>query len=172
MAADAAPRQGGGNGTETRAGGGSPRASPASFTVGLIIDASVFIEAERGRFDLEGLLEGAGDELVAVAAVTASELLHGVERASDQDIRLRRHQFVERVLSDFPIIPFGLDEAREHARIWGHLAAKGTLIGPHDLLIAATAIANAGVVATLNVKEFARVPGLSVMPVAPYVRSR
>ena len=52
------------------------------------------------------------------------------------------------------------------------LAAKGKLIGPHDLLVVATAIANAGVVATLNEKEFARVPGLSVMPVAPYVRSR
>lgn len=137
--------------------------------MGLIIDASVFIEAARERFDLEGLLETADDELVAIAAITASELLHGVERAQDQATRLRRHQFVERVLSDFPAIPFGLEEAREHARIWAALAAKGAPIGPHDLQIAATAIARAGVVVTMNVKEFSRVPGLSVMPVAQYV---
>lgn len=107
-----------------------------------------------------------------MAAITVSELLHGVERAGDPAVRLVRHQFVERVLRDFPAIPFGLEEAREHARIWALLASKGTVIGPHDLLIAATAIANSGSVATLNQKEFAQVPGLLLRPIAPYVRSR
>ena len=134
----------------------------------MILDASIFIEAERGQFDLDGLLEAQGDELVAIAAVTASELLHGVERATDQFVRLRRHQFVERVLSDFPVLPFGLDEAREHARIWAALATKGALIGPHDLLIAATALANASAVATLNQKEFKRVPGLSLVSLSSF----
>jgi tRNA(fMet)-specific endonuclease VapC len=86
--------------------------------VGLILDASTFIEAERGLFDLDALLESAGDELIAVAAVSASDLLHGVERATDAAVRIKRHQYVERVVHDFPILPFGLSEAREHARIW------------------------------------------------------
>lgn len=136
----------------------------------MILDASVFIEAERGLFDLEALLDAAGDDSVAIAAVTASELLHGVERAADAAVRIRRHQFVERVVADFPVLPFGLHEAREHARIWAALATKGTLIGPHDLLIAATALAHQASVATLNEKEFSRVPGLSLVPVAPYGR--
>jgi tRNA(fMet)-specific endonuclease VapC len=140
--------------------------------VGLILDASVFIEAERELFDLDGLLESGGDEPVAIAAVTASELLHGVERATDQSVRAKRHQYVERLLNDFPIIPFGLDEAREHARIWAALAGKGTPIGAHDLLVAATALANGAAVATLNQKEFKRVPGVSLVPIARYVRSK
>lgn len=141
--------------------------------MGLIVDASIFIEAERGRFDLEALLESTGDQLVAIAAITASELLHGVERAKNHAIRTRRHQFVERIVADFPVLPFGIEEAREHSRIWASLSAKGNPIGPHDMIVAATAIANAGAVATLNQKEFKRVPGLTVVPTERFAqRSR
>ena len=136
----------------------------------MILDASIFIEAERGRFDLEGLLESLGEEPVAITAITASELLHGVERAADAGIRLRRHQFVERVVMDLTVLPFGLAEAREHARIWAALAASGNLIGAHDLLIGATALANASSVATLNIKEFRRIPGLALAPIKPFAR--
>jgi predicted nucleic acid-binding protein len=34
------------------------------------------------------------------------------------------------------------------------------MIGPHDLLVAATALAGGHALATLNRREFARVPGL------------
>jgi predicted nucleic acid-binding protein len=138
--------------------------------VGLIVDASVFIEAERGRFDFGALLENAGETPVAIASITASELLHGVERAKDQAVRSRRHRFVEGIVGDIPVIPFGLVEAREHARIWAALAARGKLIGPHDMLVAATAIANAGSIVTLNQREFKRVPGATVLPVAQFMR--
>lgn len=138
----------------------------------MILDASVFVEAERGTFDLEALLESRNDEPVAIAAITASELLHGVERAGRQESRARRHQFVERVVSDFPVLPFGLAEAREHARAWAALAAAGTPIGPHDLLVAATALAHGAAVATLNQKEFQRIRGLTLLPVATFVRAK
>ena len=133
------------------------------------MDASIFIEAERDRFDLAGFLESLGDAPVAMAAITASALLHGVERAREPEMRFRRHQFVERLIADFPVLPFGLAEAREHARIWAMLATDGKPIGPHDLQIAATALVNAAAVATLNDKEFQRVPGLSLAPIALFV---
>ena len=47
----------------------------------MILDSSVIIAAERARFDLQGLLETHSDEPIRIAAVTASELLHGWERA-------------------------------------------------------------------------------------------
>ena len=138
----------------------------------MILDTSIFIEAERGRFDLEGLLESLGEEPVAIASVTASELLHGVERASGDDIRFRRHQFVERIVADFPVLPFDLAAARVHARLWASLAARGLLIGPHDLLVAATAIAIGSPVATLNQKEFKRIPDVALVPTTTFLRSR
>lgn len=137
----------------------------------MILDTSVLIAAERGRFDMPSFLSALGDATVALAAISASELLHGVERARDDATRERRGRFVEGVLANLPVIPFGLSEARVHARTWAALAAAGAPIGAHDLQVAATAIVAGGGVATLNVDEFARVPGLRVAELHSFVRS-
>jgi tRNA(fMet)-specific endonuclease VapC len=125
--------------------------------VGTLLDSSVLIRLERAGAAL-GLPD---DEEVAIAALTASELLHGVYRA-DVEYRARRQAFVEHVLRVFPVRPFDLQVARVHARLWADLAASGRLIGPHDLIIAATALALGWSVATHNASEFARIPGLVV----------
>lgn len=49
--------------------------------MGVVIDTSVLIAAERGVFDLHGFLTSLDDTPVALSAVTASELLHGVHGA-------------------------------------------------------------------------------------------
>jgi predicted nucleic acid-binding protein len=128
-----------------------------------VIDSSVFVAAERGKLDLEGVLRDYGDEPVALAAITASELLHGVHRAAEPTQRARREAFVERLLSDLPLIPFDLVVARVHARLSAELAARGSPIGAHDLEIAATALAVGYDVATRDERSFPRVPGLTVL---------
>jgi predicted nucleic acid-binding protein len=125
-----------------------------------LIDASVLIAAERGRLDLNTVLAQHGREEVAIAAITASELLHGVHRALRPRDRTRREAFVEQFLAHVPVIPFDLLVARVHARLWAQLAAKGLAVGAHDLLIAATAIATGGTVATRDERSFPRIPGL------------
>ena len=139
--------------------------------MGVILDTAVLIAAERGTFDMPGYLAALGDEPVALAAISASELLHGVERARDPAVRQRRGEFVEGVLANVPVIPFGLAEARTHARIWASLAAAGTPIGAHDLQVAATALVAGSEVATLNADEFRRVPSLALAPLAPFLRA-
>ena len=84
--------------------------------MGAVIDSSVFIAAERGRLDFARVLREYGDEPVAIAAVTASELLHGVHRAVESSQRSRREAFVERLLAELPLIPFDLVVARVHTR--------------------------------------------------------
>ena len=137
----------------------------------VLLDTAVLIAAERGTFDMPGFLAALGDAPVALAAISASELLHGVERARDAAIRQRRSAFVEGVLANMPVIPFGLAEARVHARLWAELAGAGVLIGAHDLQIAATALVAGSEVATLNVAEFGRVPSLPLAELAPFVRT-
>lgn len=139
--------------------------------VSVLLDTAVLIAAERGTFDMPGYLASLADAPVALAAITASELLHGVERARDADIRQRRSEFVEGVLTNVPVIPFGLAEARAHARVWAELAKAGALIGAHDLQIAATALVAGSEVATLNANEFRRVSGLALAELAPFVRT-
>ena len=130
--------------------------------MGLILDSSVLIAAERGKFDLEGLLEAYGDEPIRIAAVTASELLHGWERAPAGKRRDNRKRFVESLLKILPTIEFGLDCARIHARLWARLEENDSLIGAHDLLIAATCVRERDGIATLNEKEFSRIVELTL----------
>jgi len=130
--------------------------------VGLIIDTNVLICAERGRQSVDfSCWAEHGDAFIS--AITASELLMGVHRADSEGRRVRRSAFVEAVLDTIPVLEFGLEAARIHARITAWLATRGELIGPHDLLIAATALSRGFPVVTGNVKEFRRVPGLQVL---------
>jgi tRNA(fMet)-specific endonuclease VapC len=143
--------------------------------MGTILDTTVFITLERavralpqrGAIgEIERRLEAALDpaEDVGIAAITASELLHGVHRATPAH-RARREAFVESVLTAFPPISFDILAARAHARLWAALASAGTDVGAHDRIVAATAIAAGWRVATANVRHFERVPGLDVIDI-------
>ncbi|HEX4264986.1 MAG TPA: PIN domain-containing protein [Verrucomicrobiae bacterium] len=138
--------------------------------MGLIFDSSIFIANERGRFDMAGFLQQFALQQPVIAAITASELLHGVERAPDSLRRSHREQHVEQILASVLVQPFELAQARHHARIWAVLEARGTMIGAHDLQIAATGLSLSYEVATLNVREFARVPGLGVIDATRFNR--
>lgn len=134
----------------------------------MILDTSVLIAAERGRLRLEALLLSLGDEPVRIAAITASELLHGCHRAADPGVRARRFAFVDSLLELIPVLPFGLAEARRHAELWAHVAKEGTILGPHDLLIGATALAQGHTLATLNTAEFSYVAGLRLADIGRF----
>ena len=126
----------------------------------LLIDASVVISLERRGFASSDVNVVAPGESLAIATMTVAELLVGVHRAETPARRLQRETYVEGVLSLLPLVPFDLAAARTHARVWADLAARGTPIGPNDLVIAATALAHGYEVLTDNLREFARVPGL------------
>ena len=141
--------------------------------MGTLLDTTVFIALERAARPLPqpGVMGEMGRRLetvlgpaesVGIAAITASELLHGVQRATPEH-RPRREAFVEAVLAAFPPISFDLLAARAHARLWAALASAGTDIGAHDRIVAATAIAAGWRVATANVRHFERVPGLDLV---------
>jgi tRNA(fMet)-specific endonuclease VapC len=143
--------------------------------VAAVVDTTVFIDLERST-SREGrarsakligqrLTECLGpDEEAAIASITASELLHGVHRAS-ASYRARREAFVESILAAIPVLDFDLLAARAHARLWANLAKAGSDVGPHDRIVAATAISLGWRVATANVRHFARIPGLDVVEV-------
>ncbi len=125
----------------------------------LLIDTSILVELERAEATPPRELES---EEVYLSAISASELLHGVERASSAARRARRETFVERILDLVPVLAFDLAVARVHARVWADLSGRGAMIGGHDLIIAATAIRHDLAVVTRNQREFARVEGLDV----------
>lgn len=128
----------------------------------VLIDASILIESERGRLDLAKEVAAREDDDFLLSVVTASELLHGVHRATEANVRNTRSAFVEAVLERFPVLPVDLGTARAHARLSAELAAAGQRTGAHDLWLAATCLAHGLSIVTANVREFRRVPGLVV----------
>lgn len=103
-----------------------------------------------------------GDEDdVAIAAITAAELLVGVELAEGKS-RQRRLAFVESVLSMIPIEPYDLDVARTHASLLAHTRRSGRPRGAHDLLIAATALTHSRTVVSADPSGFKDLPGLAL----------
>jgi len=131
--------------------------------MGVLIDSSVLIAAERGALDLGEVIERCEDEPVAISAITASELLHGVHRLKGGVSRARSDVFVEALLRRLPVIPFDLSVARAHAALGADLRARGRAVGPHDLIIAATAVSLDYAVATRDRRSFPRIPGLEML---------
>ena len=129
--------------------------------MGTILDSSVLIAAERGQIDLDAILEAVGDEPVALAAITASELLHGVHRLGGV-ARARSALFVEQLLNLLPVVAFDLEAARVHATLSAELRSRGTTVGAHDLMIAATAVYLGYDVTTRDTRSFPRIQGLDV----------
>jgi tRNA(fMet)-specific endonuclease VapC len=130
--------------------------------VGRLIDTSIFVAYERGKFDLPGQIIARRASDVRMSVIVASELLHGVQRATDPAIKQRRSKFIERLIADFPLIPIDLETARLHAELWAGFEIAGTMIGQHDLWLAATCLRHQCSIVTGNVIEFRRVPGLVV----------
>ena len=130
--------------------------------MGVIIDTNILIKYEKGQLDLENKVLGREQEEFFISVITASELLHGVLRANDPTIRSRRSAFVEGILNNFSILPIDLSVARSHSQLWATLQTQGKMIGIHDSWIAATCIAKGMSLITYNIKEFDRVPGLSL----------
>lgn len=128
----------------------------------VLIDASILIETERGRLDLERHVARRSDDESFLSVITASELLHGVHRALQPQQRALRSAFVEGILERFPLLQVDMATARAHAQVWAELAKASTLIGPHDLWLAAICIAHGLTMVTANIREFERVPGLQV----------
>ncbi|MBA2770095.1 MAG: PIN domain-containing protein [Sporichthyaceae bacterium] len=124
----------------------------------LILDTTVLIAAERTSSSLNRLIADQDD--VAIAAVTAAELLVGVELADDAR-QSRRAAFVRSVLDTIPIEDYDVQVARAHASLLAYVRRSGRPRGAHDLMIAATAVARDRLVVSADTSAFADLPGVS-----------
>lgn len=130
--------------------------------MGVIFDTSVLIALERGALDPDRLVQGREQEPFGISVISAAELLHGVHRADTQKRRIKRASYVEKVLEHYALYPFDLGAARIYAELWATLQKKGVRIGAHDLMIAATAISLGWSVATLDLRDYRRIEGLTL----------
>lgn len=135
--------------------------------MGLILDSSVVIAAERRGDTVEKLIEWvvsvAGDQDAALSAVGLTELAHGIYRAQSLEIRQRRQAFIEELLRVLTVYPYTTATALLAAKIDGEQQAKGVKIPFGDLLVGVTALERGFSVLTVNVRHFQMIPGLQIV---------
>ena len=89
--------------------------------------------------------------------MTIAEIAQGIEALAPGRRRLQLEKLLKEMLEDFPVVPFGTNEALA----WGHYVSKATRPLPmHDSVIAATALANNLQVVTENERDF---PGIETV---------
>lgn len=118
---------------------------------------SELIRNPRGRVMEE--IDRVGENAVCTSIIVAAELRYGAAKANSRRLAER----IDLILSALEILPLEPPVDREYAALRHHLTRQGTPIGPNDLLIAAQALANGLTLVTANLREFSRVPGLSVI---------
>jgi len=135
--------------------------------MGLILDSSILIAGERRgetvRQMMQRIVGAGGDAECALSAISMIELTHGIYRAKTDADRSRRRAFADELARDMIVHPVSLAIAQVAGRIEGEQAAKGVSIAVEDLIIGATALHLGFDVATLNVRDFQRIPGLGLV---------
>ncbi len=135
--------------------------------MGLILDSSIVIAAERRGHTVRQILEqiktNFGEIDIGFSVITIAELVHGAYRAKSESGRQRRLAFVDRLCSDVPVHPFTIEVARMVGRIEGEQGAKGIAIPFEDLVIGVTALRLGFDVARLNLRHFQLIPNLKVV---------
>jgi tRNA(fMet)-specific endonuclease VapC len=130
----------------------------ASATLRYLLDTNTCIRYLNGRApQVRTRLEATPREQVVVCSVVKAEMLAGARRSTDVEHSLQRQRaFFARFVS----LPFDDAAAERYSSLRAHLLNAGTPIGPHDMLIAAIALANGLALVTHNTDEFRRVPEL------------
>lgn len=94
---------------------------------------------------------------IVISSVVLHELYYGAFKSSHPD---RNASVIDAL--QFQVLELDREDARQAGRIRAVLAAKGMPIGPLDLLIAGQSVARGCVLITHNLREFSRVPGLTI----------
>jgi tRNA(fMet)-specific endonuclease VapC len=125
-----------------------------------LLDTNACVRYLNGRSpELKRRIDAVGAADILVCSIVKSELAFGAARSTD----LARSSAVHsRFLSRFISLAFDDACATIAGEVRAHLARLGQPIGPYDVLIAATALANGVTLVTHNTVEFSRVPGLMI----------
>ncbi len=135
--------------------------------LGVILDSSVVIEAERQRLDVALFLQHVSAQIgaceAALCSISVAELAHGIHRANTPERRQARRRFLDDLKATLPIYPITADTAELVGKINAESSQQGIIIPFDDLLIGACALERGYAIATRNQRHFQQIPGLKLV---------
>jgi predicted nucleic acid-binding protein len=135
--------------------------------MGLILDSTVLVAAERqgqsARQMLGSVARRSAETEVGISVVTLIELAHGAARANTPERKAKRQKFLDELQTVMPVYPVTVSLALRAGKIDGENQALGVRVALADLLIGVTALELGFIMGTANLRDFQRIPGLSVV---------
>lgn len=123
------------------------------------LDSNICIFYMRGKnIELRKKVDAIDTDRIKIPAVVKGELLVGAEKSK------RRNETLAETLTfllPYEIVPFDDSMLMDYAKIRAALELRGQKIVYNDTIIAATVIAQKGILVTNNIKEFGRIDGLN-----------
>jgi len=124
------------------------------------LDTNICIYFLKGKNKkLRATLMSKHPDDIKIPSIVKAELLYGAFKSQQ---KAENEEIVRKFLLPYEIISFGSDESEEYAKLRTRLEFEGKIIGPNDLLIAATVLAHDGRLITNNEREFNRIESLPV----------
>lgn len=113
----------------------------------LILDTGVLVAAVRGQLDLSALADA---DDAALPAVVVAEYLAGTLLDPDPGRTAAQRALLEDVLQVLTVHDYDLNIAGHHSVLLAHVQQRGTPLGAHDLIVAATARASGRTILTTD----------------------
>ena len=124
------------------------------------LDTNVIIDAIKNKRPLlKQHFEQTYTTDIFVSSIVVSELEFGAAHSNDY---LKNKTLYELFIKDFTLVPYEKEYSFEYGKLRQYLTKTGQVIGWNDMLIAATAIANNGILVTHNIGEFERIPNIQL----------
>ena len=122
------------------------------------MDTTVIIDIWRGRSNVKSVLKPYSDQTISISAITIAEIYDGLGYTKEKKSEKIYHQIrdqIEKLLSEFYVIPLNSQILQESGSLKGILRAKGIILDLADCIIGTTAkLMNAEKLITRNIRHF------------------
>jgi len=124
-----------------------------------LLDTNIISELIKNpRGVIFSKIQNVGEDTVCTSIIVACESRFGAKKKNSQKLIEK----IEIILDSIEILPLTHPVEKYYAQIRTDLEQQGKPIGPNDLLIAAHCLSLGLTLVTNNVREFSRVPNLTV----------
>lgn len=124
----------------------------------ILVDTTVVIDIWRGRSNIKSILKPYSEQTTCISAITITEIYDGLgytKEKKSEKVYLQIKNQIEKILSEFHVIPLNPQILQESGSIKGFLRAKGILLDLADCIIGTTAkLMNAEKLITRNIRHF------------------
>ena len=124
-----------------------------------VLDTNTLIYFFKGIGNVSQNLLSKPPRDIGIPTIVLFELEVGIAKSGSPRKRMKQ---LQDLMETVHILSFGPSEARAAATIRAQLERKGMIIGPYDVLISGTALAQHAILVTHNIREFDPIPRLQV----------